>query len=82
MSKIKKDKISSAYHDSKNIYDGVLTQGNIFARAYIRFFWGGTDDVRPLYRAGKNADAPLGDYAQGHLSETVGKGVYEDFVRD
>lgn len=45
MSKIKKDKISSAYHDSKNIYDGVLTQGNIFARAYIRFFWGGTDDV-------------------------------------
>ena len=45
MSKIKKDKISRAYHDSKNIYDGVLTQGNIFARAYIRFFWGGTDDV-------------------------------------
>ena len=45
MSKIKKDKISSAYRDSKNIYDGVLTQGNIFARAYIRFFWGGTDDV-------------------------------------
>ena len=45
MSKIKKDKIGSAYHDSKNIYDGVLTQGNIFARAYIRFFWGGTDDV-------------------------------------
>ena len=54
MSKIKKDKISSAYHDSKNIYDGVLTQGNIFARAYIRFFWGGTDDVRPLYRAGND----------------------------
>ena len=45
MSKIKKDKISRAYRDSKNIYDGVLTQGNIFARAYIRFFWGGTDDV-------------------------------------
>ena len=45
MSKIEKDKISSAYHDSKNIYDGVLTQGNIFARAYIKFFWGGTDDV-------------------------------------
>ena len=45
MSKIGKDKISSAYHDSKNIYDGVLTQGNIFARAYIKFFWGSTDDV-------------------------------------
>ena len=45
MSKIEKDKISSAYHDSKNIYDSVLTQRNIFARAYIKFFWGGTDDV-------------------------------------
>jgi len=39
------DKITDAYHDSKNIYDGVLTQGNLFARAYISFFWGGTDDV-------------------------------------
>lgn len=39
------DKIKGAYHDSKNIYDGVLTQGNIFSKAYIKFFWGGTDDV-------------------------------------
>lgn len=38
------DKIQSAYHDSKNIYDGVLTQGNIFSRLYIRLFWSGTDD--------------------------------------
>jgi len=41
----KNDKITTAYHDSKNIYDGVLTQGNVLSKAYIRFFWGGTDDV-------------------------------------
>lgn len=39
------DKIKGAYHDSKDIYDGVLTQGNIFSKAYIKLFWGGTDDV-------------------------------------
>lgn len=42
---MQKDKVKEAYHDSKNIYDTVLTQGNVFARAYIKFFWGGTDDV-------------------------------------
>lgn len=45
MSHCKTDKIQDAYQASKNIYDDVLTQGNIFARAYIKFFWGGTDDV-------------------------------------
>ena len=39
-----KDKIQNAYHASKNIYDDVLTQGSIFSRLYIRFFWSGTDD--------------------------------------
>ena len=38
------DKIQSAYHDSKNIYDGVLTQSNFFTKVYIRLFWSGTDD--------------------------------------
>lgn len=38
------DKIQKAYQDSKNIYDGVLTQGNIFSKLYIKFFWSGTDD--------------------------------------
>ena len=38
------DKIKSAYKSSKNIYDDVLTQGNVFSRLYIRFFWSGTDD--------------------------------------
>ena len=38
------DRIQNAYHDSKNIYDGVLAQGNIFIKLYIKLFWSGTDD--------------------------------------
>ena len=38
------DKIQTAYESSKNIYDDVLTQGNIFSRMYIKLFWSGTDD--------------------------------------
>lgn len=38
------DKIQSAYHDSKDIYDDVLTQGSFFSRLYIKLFWSGTDD--------------------------------------
>lgn len=38
------DKIQTAYEASKNIYDDVLTQGNLFSRLYIRLFWSGTDD--------------------------------------
>lgn len=39
-----KDKIKDAYESSKNIYDDVLTQGNVFSRLYIKLFWSGTDD--------------------------------------
>ncbi len=38
------DRIQTAYHASRNIYDAVLTQGNVLSRIYIRFFWSGTDD--------------------------------------
>lgn len=38
------DKIQNAYESSKNIYDDVLTQGNIFSKLYIRLFWNGTND--------------------------------------
>ena len=38
------DKIQNAYEASKNIYDGVLTQGNFFSKMYIKMFWSGTDD--------------------------------------
>ena len=38
------DKIRTAYRDSKDIYDTVLTRGNIWSRAYMKFFWSDTDD--------------------------------------
>ncbi len=38
------DKITEAYHASKDIYDTVLTRGNFLSRAYMDFFWSGTDD--------------------------------------
>ena len=37
-------KIQNAYETSKNIYDDVLTQKNIFSKLYIKLFWSGTDD--------------------------------------
>ena len=36
------DKIQNAYETSKNIYDDVLTQRNIFSKLYIKLFWSGT----------------------------------------
>ena len=36
------DKIQNAYETSKNIYDDVLTQRNIFGKLYIKLFWSGT----------------------------------------
>lgn len=38
------DRIKEAYQSSKNIYDDVLTQGNLFSRLYVKIFWSGTDD--------------------------------------
>lgn len=38
------DKIKEAYQSSRNIYDDVLTQGNLFSRLYVKIFWSGTDD--------------------------------------
>lgn len=32
------DKIQNAYEASKDIYDDVLTQGNVFSRMYIKLF--------------------------------------------
>lgn len=63
------DKIQDAYESSKNIYDGVLTQGNFFSRMYIKLFWSGTDDneiARKLLSyipddfSGKLLDVPVG----------------------
>lgn len=38
------DKIQKAYRESKDLYDDVLTQGDIFGKLYIKVFWSGTDD--------------------------------------
>lgn len=63
------DKIQKAYQDSKNIYDYVLTQGNIFSKLYINFFWSGTDDNEIARKVlsyipddfyGKLLDVPVG----------------------
>lgn len=63
------DKIQDAYESSKNIYDGVLTQGNFFSRMYIKLFWSGTDDNEiarkvlsyiPNDFSGKLLDVPVG----------------------
>ena len=63
------DKIQVAYESSKNIYDGVLTQGNFFSRMYIKLFWSGTDDNEiarkvlsyiPDDFSGKLLDVPVG----------------------
>ncbi len=63
------DKIKDAYKSSKNIYDTVLTQGNIFSRLYIDLFWSGTDDNEiarkvlsyiPDDFSGKILDVPVG----------------------
>lgn len=63
------DKIQDAYESSKNIYDGILTQGNFFSRMYIKLFWSGTDDNEiarkvlsyiPDDFSGKILDVPVG----------------------
>lgn len=63
------DKIQSAYHASKSIYDDVLTQGSIFSKLYIKVFWSGTDDNEiakkvldyiPDDFTGKLLDVPVG----------------------
>lgn len=38
------DIIKEAYQSSRNIYDDVLTQRNLFSRLYVKIFWSGTDD--------------------------------------
>ncbi len=61
-------KIKTAYRQSKNIYDDVLTQKSWFAKLYIGLFWG-VDDNQIAARvlsyvaddfAGKLLDVPVG----------------------
>ena len=70
------DKVKSAYRQSKNIYDDVLTQRKWWSRLYIRLFWG-VDDRQiadklfamiPDEFAGELLDVPCGT-----LNLTAGK---------
>lgn len=69
------DRIKSAYHTSKNIYDDVLTQGSVFSRLYIRFFWSGTDDNEI---AGKVLSYISGDFDGRLLDVPVGTAVFTE----
>ena len=77
------DKIQEAYRASKNVYDAVLTQKNLFARAYIRIFWNGVDDTEIARRVlgfipedftGKLLDAPVGT---GVFTEEKYRGLHK-----
>ena len=38
------DKIMASYHQTRNIYDDVLTRSTWWSRLYMNLFWGGVDD--------------------------------------
>ena len=67
------DKIQNAYHDSKNIYDDVLTQRNFFSKAYIKLFWSGTDDNKI---AGKVLSYIPDDFSGTLLDVPAGTAVF------
>lgn len=67
------DKIQNAYHDSKNIYDDVLTQSNFFSKLYIKLFWSGTDDNKI---AGKVLSYIPNDFSGTLLDVPVGTAVF------
>lgn len=69
------DKIQTAYEASKNIYDDVLTQGNLFSRLYIRLFWSGTDDRKIARRV---LSYIPGDFSGTLLDVPVGTAVFTE----
>lgn len=69
------DKIQTAYEASKNIYDDVLTQGNVFSKLYIKLFWSGTDD-REIAR--KVLSYIPDDFAGVLLDVPVGTAVFTE----
>ena len=63
------ENIKNSYHQSRNIYDNVLTQDKWWSRLYIKLFWSGVDDNEiaakvmryiPDGFAGKLLDVPVG----------------------
>ena len=88
------NQITESYHQSRNIYDDVLTQSKWWSKLYIRIFWSGVDDVElarrvlryiPADFSGKLLDVPVGTavfthekYAALHNAEIIGL----DYSRD
>ena len=69
------DKIQNAYEASRDIYDDVLTQGNVFSRLYIKLFWSGTDDKV----IARNVLAYIPDDFSGELLDVpVGTAVFTE----
>ena len=70
------DRIQSAYKQSKNVYDDVLTQSKWWSKLYIRFFWG-VDDMKiaeNLFQSIPNDfDGTLLDIPCGTLNLTADK---------
>ena len=63
------DRIKDSYKASKNIYDDILTQKNIFGKLYMKLFWQGVDDNKiaaellryiPDRFSGRLLDVPVG----------------------
>ena len=64
------DKIQNAYETSKNIYDDVLTQRNIFSKLYIKLFWSGTAVfTENKWSSLKNAHITCIDYSMDMLEQ-------------
>lgn len=63
------DRIKKAYRRSQSVYDDTLSQQKLWAKLYIKFFWGGVDDNAlaqkilqfiPSDFKGKLLDVPVG----------------------
>lgn len=67
------DKIKSAYRNSKNFYDDILTRKSFFAKLYNKIFWQGTDDNEI---AEKILARVPNDFAGTLLDVPVGTGVF------
>lgn len=68
------DKIKTAYKESKNIYDDVLTQNSLLSKIYINLFWG-VDDLM----IAKRILSWIPDDFNGQLLDVpVGTGVFTD----
>ena len=70
------DKVKSAYRQSKDIYDDVLTQNKWWSRLYNRFFWGMDDIVianKLLALLPDDFSGSLLDVPCGTINLTAGK---------